>query len=70
MTTRWPSLDTGRFPRGWFVIGFSDDLDREEARPARYFDEDLVIWRTGGGEPRVFDAFCPHLGAHLGHGGK
>ena len=59
-----------RFPRGWFVIGFSEDLAPEEVRPARYFGKDFVIWRTSAGEPRVFNAHCPHLGAHLGHGGK
>ncbi|UCF46762.1 MAG: Rieske 2Fe-2S domain-containing protein [Myxococcales bacterium] len=70
MTEHWPSLTTGRFPRGWFVIGFSEELESGQVRPARYFDIDLAIWRTSAGEPRVFDAFCPHLGAHLGHGGQ
>ena len=60
---------SGWFPRGWFVVGFSDDLAPEAVRPARYFGRDFVIWRTGEGEPRVLDAHCPHLGAHLGHGG-
>ena len=53
-----------------FEVDFSEELEPGTARPARYFGKDLVIWRTSGGEPRVFDAFCPHLGAHLGHGGK
>lgn len=58
------------FPRGWFVVGFSEDLAPEQVQPVRYFDQHFVIWRAATGEPRVFDAFCPHLGAHLGHGGK
>jgi 3-ketosteroid 9alpha-monooxygenase subunit A len=70
MTGDWTSLGAGRFPRGWFVVGFSEELELGQVRPARYFDRDLVVWRTSSGEPRVFDAFCPHLGAHLGHGGK
>ena len=61
---------TGWFPRGWFVVGFSEDLKPEQVRPARYFAKDFVIWRTSSGEPRVFHAHCPHLGAHLGYGGK
>jgi phenylpropionate dioxygenase-like ring-hydroxylating dioxygenase large terminal subunit len=28
-----------------------------------------VAWRDAEGEAHVMDAFCPHLGAHLGHGG-
>lgn len=70
MTGQTSSLDKGRFPRGWFVVGFSEELEPEQVRPARYFGQDFVIWRTSGGEARVFDAHCPHLGAHLGHGGK
>ena len=27
-------------------------------------------FRTEAGEVAVLDAFCPHMGAHLGHGGK
>ena len=27
------------------------------------------LWRDEAGELHVQDAFCPHLGAHLGHGG-
>ena len=60
----------GRFPRGWFVVAFSEDLEPEQVRPARYFARDFVIWRASTGEAHVFDAHCPHLGAHLGHGGK
>ena len=28
-----------------------------------------MLFRTEGGEVALLDAFCPHLGAHLGHGG-
>jgi phenylpropionate dioxygenase-like ring-hydroxylating dioxygenase large terminal subunit len=38
-------------------------------RPLRYFGRDLVAFRTAAGVVRVLDAHCPHLGAHLGHGG-
>jgi nitrite reductase/ring-hydroxylating ferredoxin subunit len=29
-----------------------------------------VVFRGADGTARVFDAHCPHLGAHLGHGGE
>lgn len=56
-------------PWGWFVVGLSHQLAPGDIRPVRYFDRDLVLYRTEGGEARVWDAHCPHLGAHLGYGG-
>src|SRR5690606_36915397 len=56
-------------PWGWFVVGLSHELHPGDVRPVRYFDRDLVLWRTEAGEARVWDAHCPHLGAHLGYGG-
>jgi phenylpropionate dioxygenase-like ring-hydroxylating dioxygenase large terminal subunit len=29
-----------------------------------------VLWRDDDGAVHLHDAFCPHLGAHLGHGGR
>jgi nitrite reductase/ring-hydroxylating ferredoxin subunit len=56
-------------PVGWFQVGWSEEFPAGEARPLRYFGFDLVAYRGHSGELHVFDAFCPHLGAHLGHGG-
>jgi 3-ketosteroid 9alpha-monooxygenase subunit A len=58
------------FARGWFVVSFSDELEPGEAKPLTYFGKELVLFRTASGEPKVLDAHCPHMGAHLGHGGK
>jgi 3-ketosteroid 9alpha-monooxygenase subunit A len=58
------------FANGWFRVAYSDELSAGEVKPLRYFSRDLVAYRTEAGEARVLDAFCPHLGAHLGHGGK
>ena len=57
------------YPTGWFCVSWSDDLKPGEAKPAKYFGQDLVVWRTEDGKAVVNDAFCPHLGAHLGDGG-
>lgn len=59
-----------RFARGWFLIAFSPELAIGDVRPLRYFERDLVLFRTASGAATVLDAFCPHLGAHLGHGGR
>ncbi len=29
-----------------------------------------MLWRDGDGQHHLADAWCPHLGAHLGHGGR
>ena len=57
------------YPRGWFVIGVSAELGSGEVRPIKYFGRDMVLYRGESGSAIVHDAFCPHLGAHLGHGG-
>jgi len=56
-------------PIGWFLACFSDEVGPGEARPLSAVGRELVVWRTEDGVARVHDAFCPHLGAHLGHGG-
>ena len=57
-------------PNGWFAVAESADLGPGEVRALYYFGRDIVLYRTAAGEPRVVDAHCPHLGAHLGVGGK
>ena len=57
-------------PNGWFAVAFSRDLVPGEVKAITYFDRDLVLFRTREGEARVLDAYCPHLGAHLGEGGR
>lgn len=57
-------------PDGWFAVAFARDLVAGEVVPIRAFGEDLVLFRTRDGEARVLDAYCPHLGAHLGEGGR
>ncbi len=63
----------GRFPfpipNGWFIVARADELAPGEVMPLYCFGRDLVIFRTADGTPRVLDAHCPHLGAHLGVGG-
>ncbi len=55
-------------PFGWFSVGRLDELDEAAASPLNAFGRDLVLWRDHQGR-HVADAYCPHLGAHLGHGG-
>lgn len=57
-------------PFGWFQVGWSADLPPGDVLPLFYFDRHLVLWRDQQGEACLHEAFCPHLGAHLGHGGR
>jgi len=38
--------------------------------PMHYLGRELVLFRGEDGTARVFDAHCPHFGAHLGVGGR
>lgn len=64
-----PSRYPFPMPFGWFAVADSADLEVGQVRALFYFDTHLVAWRDDTHVPHVQDAFCPHLGAHLGHGG-
>lgn len=57
-------------PNGWFVVGESKKLAPGEVQSFFAFGKDLVLYRSETGEARLVDAYCPHLGAHIGTGGK
>ncbi len=64
---RFPYAD---FPTGWFAIAASHEIGAGEVKPLHNFGVDLVLYRTESGQAVVTDPYCPHLGAHLGYGGK
>jgi len=57
-------------PNGWFCVAWSKDLGIGEVQRIRYFDRELVLFRTREKKAVVLDAYCPHLGAHLAEGGR
>ena len=57
-------------PDGWFAVAASDDVGVGDVVTLHYLCRELVAYRGDDGRVRVFDAHCPHLGAHLGHGGQ
>ena len=57
-------------PFGWFRIGSRDELAPGQLVRQRYFGRELIWWRDGDGRDSLVDAYCPHLGAHLGYGGR
>lgn len=56
-------------PFGWYAVEYTRNLAVGDVKPLHYFGEDLVLFRTESGDAKLLDAYCPHLGAHLGHGG-
>ena len=58
------------YPRGWFVVAFSDDIAVGQTRSMQYFGEKLVAFRGNDGAVHVLDAYCAHMGADLGSGGR
>jgi 3-ketosteroid 9alpha-monooxygenase subunit A len=54
---------------GWYVIGWSTDFTVGEVKPLSYFDTELIAFRGESGDLHVLDAYCRHMGAHLGYGG-
>src|SRR5471030_77422 len=58
---------TEGYPMGWFAMCYSDELAARQVKPVRYFGKELVVWRGEDGQARVLDAYCRHLGAHMGY---
>lgn len=57
-------------PAGWYVVAVARELRPGTVVARHYFGRDLVLYRTASGVARVADAFCPHMGAHLGKVGR
>ncbi len=58
------------YPDGWYSAGFSSELAVGESKALKQMGQEFVLFRGQDGQARLLDAHCPHLGAHLGHGGK
>lgn len=56
-------------PNGWFSVATSRELKAGRVLEKRYFEREWVLWRDSAGGAVMQEAYCPHLGAHLG-GGK
>ena len=56
-------------PTGWFQVAWSSEIGTGQVHRMTYFGRDMVAWRAQSGRLTVMDAYCEHLGAHLGYGG-
>jgi phenylpropionate dioxygenase-like ring-hydroxylating dioxygenase large terminal subunit len=57
-------------PNGWFIVSESRALEPGDIMPLHVFGRDVVLYRGSDGAARLVDAYCAHLGAHIGVGGR
>ncbi|MDZ7962802.1 MAG: aromatic ring-hydroxylating dioxygenase subunit alpha [Aulosira sp. DedQUE10] len=57
-----------RFIEGWYWAISSRNLRVDEVKPITLLGRELVIYRGKDKKAITFDAYCPHLGAHLAEG--
>jgi len=57
------------FPNGWVFIGPSTAVPRAKVLPIEVCGRHLVAFRAADGTLGVLDAFCSHMGTHMGYGG-
>lgn len=66
-----PAPSTGpETAKQWVGLAPQKTLAVGKVYPFTVAGEELVAYRMENGELRVFEAHCPHHGAHLGHGGR
>jgi cholesterol 7-desaturase len=58
------------YPTGWYAVGLASELSPGAVLSRPFMGGELVVYRTRSGEVRAVPPYCPHLGAHLGHGGR
>ena len=61
-----PGDELPPFPEGWYYLTSRKTLLREKLIEKTWMGEEIVAWSDGEGRICVADAFCPHLGSHLG----
>lgn len=57
-------------PNSWYAIAFSSELKPGAVLARTLAEREIVVFRTRSGQPCAMDAYCPHLGAHMGLGGN
>ncbi|AGH48458.1 MULTISPECIES: aromatic ring-hydroxylating oxygenase subunit alpha [Sphingomonadales] len=57
-------------PLGWFAVALSEELKPGGIANIHVFGREWVLFRGEDGKAGLADPYCPHLGAHMGHGGE
>ena len=69
MQKRLKKYENLGYPTGWYVVSMSKNLRNEKMLVVPFVGEELIIYRTKSGKVCITEPYCPHLGAHFGHGG-
>lgn len=58
------------YPTGWYCLALADELRPGDVKALTFAGREIVLFRGTSGRAVAMDAYCPHLGAHMGRGGK
>lgn len=58
------------YPSGWYVVARSSTLPNSTVKSHRFMGRELLLFRTQSGRLTASEAFCPHMGSHIGYGGR
>lgn len=57
------------YPNSWYEVMRSEEVPIGGVKAVSMIGQQLAVFRRENGQISVLDAYCPHLGAHLGVGG-
>lgn len=73
-STKFEALRRKKFPKpypnGWYNLGMSSTLKKGQIKSISALGIDIIVFRGMDNQLGVLDAYCPHIGAHLGVAGK
>lgn len=58
------------FPMGWWIACRSREVAKGESKAVDMCGQNIVVFRSDKGEVYALDAYCKHMGANLGIGGR
>jgi len=70
MSSRSSRYPFSPFPDGWWFVCYSHELPRGKLFTKTFMGKEIVAFRGASGQVCVADAYCPHLGAHMGKKGS
>ncbi len=54
------------FPNTWYFMGLMSDYKQGQVYSKTFCGREIILTKVSDTKVTVFDAYCPHLGAHLG----
>jgi nitrite reductase/ring-hydroxylating ferredoxin subunit len=76
MTATANSMDAHRgdefppHPYSWYTVALERELKPGTLLTRPFLDGEIIVFRTESGAITAARPHCPHLGAHIGHGGR